>query len=99
MKSRITIEVDFENGNQPTIQILRKESGDVRDSLITAFIQSLGHYSQFLHIQCVTDHRPNHVWDEDAIQRWHITPVTPEKLLAASETMKADYENSLPKSN
>lgn len=42
MKSRITIEVDFENGNEPSIQIISKDSDDVRDKLIKAFYQKLG---------------------------------------------------------
>jgi len=42
MKSRITIEVDFDNQNAPVIQILSRDSTDVRDSLIKAFYQSLG---------------------------------------------------------
>jgi len=42
MKSRITIEVDFDNGNQPVIQILSRVSDDVRDNLIKSFYQKLG---------------------------------------------------------
>lgn len=42
MKSRITIEVDFENGNEPIIQIVSRHSDDVRDNLIKAFYQKLG---------------------------------------------------------
>lgn len=41
MKSRITIEVDFDNGNQPVIQILSRSSDDIRDNLIQAFYQKL----------------------------------------------------------
>lgn len=43
MKSRITIEVDFEHGNQPVIQIIGKNSitePDVRDSLVQTFLQN-----------------------------------------------------------
>lgn len=43
MKSRITIEVDFENGNQPVIQILQhRNSDDVRDKLLSHFLQQFG---------------------------------------------------------
>lgn len=41
MKSRITIEVDFENGNEPVIQILSRNSDDIRDNLIKSFYQRL----------------------------------------------------------
>lgn len=43
MKSRITIEVDFEHGNQPVIQIVGRNSitePDVRDSLVQTFLQN-----------------------------------------------------------
>jgi hypothetical protein len=43
MKSRITIEVDFDNGNQPVIQILHyPDSTDVRDKLLKKFLEDLG---------------------------------------------------------
>lgn len=42
MKSRITIEVDFDNGNQPVIQILHyPDSTDVRDKLLKKFLEDL----------------------------------------------------------
>lgn len=41
MKSRISIEVDFDNHNQPVIQILQHNSDDVRDKLVGQFLQSL----------------------------------------------------------
>lgn len=75
MKSRITIEVDFENGNKPVIQILSKSSDDVRDKLIQSFYQSL-QGSSWCKIQFVQD-----VMDEDlerAFKRIYITPI-PEK--------------------
>lgn len=42
MKSRITIEVDFDNGNQPVIEILQCTSDDVRDKLVQSFTQQFG---------------------------------------------------------
>lgn len=41
MKSRITVEIDYDNNNQPIIQILSRNSDDVRDGLIKSFYQSL----------------------------------------------------------
>lgn len=51
MKSRISIEVDFENNNQPVIQILSNDSDDVRDKLIKSFLQGLQHTSRWCRIE------------------------------------------------
>ena len=88
MKSRISVEVNFNNGNEPVIQILRKDSDDVRDSLIAAFIQKLGGDSCFLRIECAHDHRPNHVWDDESFQRWLITPIPLSDFEKAIEGMQ-----------
>lgn len=45
MDSKITIEIDFSNGNMPVIQILHKTSDDVRDGIVGNFIQHLDHTS------------------------------------------------------
>lgn len=41
MKSRITIEIDYDNGNEPVIQIISRNSDDLRDGLIKSFYQKL----------------------------------------------------------
>lgn len=41
MKSKISIEIDYENGNQPVIQIMSRKSDDIRDNLIQSFYQKL----------------------------------------------------------
>lgn len=52
MKSRLTIEVDFDNGNEPYIRcFLDHESDDVRDKLLKSFFQSLGHSSHELTVK------------------------------------------------
>ncbi len=43
MKSRITIEVDFDNGNEPTIVLNLYRSDDVRDKLLDSFINKFAH--------------------------------------------------------
>lgn len=43
MKSRITIEVDFDNGNQPVIVLNHQKSDDVRDKLLGSFIEKFEH--------------------------------------------------------
>lgn len=79
MKSRITIEVDFENGNQPVIQIVQRFSDDVRDKLISEFLHSLGGQSSW----CKLDHiagQPDH-------NLIRITPLRPEQLQEHSRLM------------
>lgn len=49
MKSRITIDVDYDN--QPCILIDYQESDDVRDKLVKRFIEGFGGTSVFAHFQ------------------------------------------------
>lgn len=90
MLSRITIEVDFENGNQPVIQILHPiESDDVRDKLIKAFLQSLQHASSWLKIEWQDRHR-------EGESRILIRPVTPDRMLEQSKVMAEQHRLSFP---
>lgn len=41
MKSRITIEIDFENNNSPYLNILHIHSDDVRDKLLKNFLEQI----------------------------------------------------------
>lgn len=50
MKSRITIEVDFDQ-NSPYIKIVEQESDDVRDGLVKAFRQKFGYESNWARIE------------------------------------------------
>jgi len=51
MRSRITIEINFDNG-QPYIKVLEdRDSDDVRDKLVTFFRQKLGHTSSWMRCQ------------------------------------------------
>jgi hypothetical protein len=86
MNSRISVEVDFENNNLPVIQILRKDSPDVRDKLVSAFLQSLQHTSRWCKITYVggTDHNNNEVGDQ-----WKISPITPLELMEEMKLMEA----------
>lgn len=45
MDSKISIEVAYDLGNLPVIQVLHKTSDDVRDGLVGNFIQHLDHTS------------------------------------------------------
>jgi hypothetical protein len=85
MKSRITIEVDFDNGNQPIIQILKTNSDDVRDKLVQSFTEQVG-CSSWLQIKWVggcTSAEPN----SPMFERIHISPIKPENLKEQGEIM------------
>lgn len=76
MKSRITIEVDFENG-KPYIKVNEVFSDDVRDKLISFFRQSLGGDSSWAKIEF------GNVM-EDSSRIWLIRPVPSHELEAES---------------
>jgi hypothetical protein len=66
MNSKITIEVDFSNNNLPVVRVLHRKSDDVRDSLVSNFIQHLDHtsISRWLRIEYRGERTPDgHVWD------------------------------------
>lgn len=74
MKSRITIEVDFDNG-KPYIKVAEDFStDDVRDKLISFFRQQLGSTSSW----CRVEFHPYH--DKAEQNRWIIKPITPDEL-------------------
>jgi len=92
MNSRITVEVDFENNNLPIIQIVSRDSEDVRDKLIKSFLQSLEHCSRWTTIQFVgtnSGYKPDATADS---WTWKITPVTPSKLEEEVKLMQAELE-------
>ncbi len=90
MKSKITIEVDFDNGNVPVIQILTaNESDDVRDKLLRHFTQQLGG-SSWCQIK----------WDENQpnteFKRIFITPIKEKDFKKQAEIMlEQDRLNNL----
>lgn len=55
MKSRITIEVDFDNGNKPVILAKLEQSDDVRDKLIQNFTEILGGQSSWCKTMFIGD--------------------------------------------
>jgi len=94
MKSRITIEVDFDNGNMPVIQILATNSDDVRDRLISNFLQSLSHTSRWCRIEYIgeiSDALPN---TPHAVFKWLIAPITPEQIPDETMLMQATIKTA-----
>lgn len=85
MLSRITIEIDFENGNQPILQILKASSDDVRDKLVSFFTEQLGG-SSWLQIKwCDPDCNPK------GFQRIHISPIKEAQFKEQAEIMLEQY--------
>lgn len=74
MKSRITIDVDYEN--QPIIKIEYLESEDVRDKLVKRFLESFGYDS----IYC-THNFINYVEINSNKKESWIKPVRPDSEL------------------
>lgn len=92
MKSRITIEVDFDNGNLPIIKVIQQQSSDVRDSLVQSFLQSLQHTSRWCRIEYKGEHPvSSEGGKEDASYRhvYYITPIVPSDLQTEIDLMKA----------
>lgn len=74
MKSRITIDVDYEN--QPIIKIEYLESEDVRDKLVKRFLESFGYDSIYCTHNFMDRLEPNNNNKES----W-IKPVKPDSEL------------------
>ncbi len=86
MKSRITIEVDFENGNTPVIQILQTNSDDVRDKLIQHFAEQLNGNS-WCQIKWVGGALSFDPKENEPFNRIHITPIPASKFKEQAEIM------------
>lgn len=81
MRSKLSIEVDFENGNRPVIQVLYKSSDDVRDNLVKAFLQELGGSSNWCFIKRTVDYIPIGSTEYDSAFTKHIISIVrPEEL-------------------
>lgn len=87
MNSRITIEVDFDNNNDPVIQIVSRETDDIRDKLIRNFIEKLGTESNWCRISLVRI--GNQEATGDRANTWHIRPVPTSELEENMSEMNA----------
>lgn len=94
MQSRITIEVDFENGNRPVIQILSAASDDVRDNLISSFLQSLQHTSRWATFEYKGPYEKS---SGDGVKhRWFIKPVAPAELTEELKLIESTIKGPRP---
>lgn len=82
MKSRITIEVDFNNHNKPIVQIMSRYSDDLRDNLIQAFYQSLQGSSW-----CKIRFEQHYDNPDENFKRILITPIPEGELLDEANIM------------
>lgn len=88
MKSRITVEIDFSNGNEPIIQVLSRNSDDVRDQLIKAFYQKLSGSSWCKIVFAQDNYDPTLAPDDERnFKRIIITPITVPDLKKEAEIM------------
>lgn len=80
MQSRMTIEVDFNNGNQPFFQVKVAATDDMRDRMVAQFFERLGHQSTWAK---VTPAPPV----SEGGWVWKIEPITPQQLSEESHIM------------
>lgn len=102
MKSKITIELDFENGNRPYIQIYQHDSDDVRDRLLKSFLEELGDRSMWCKIKFRSAHRVSYtspVFADTTVvtaNKWEIVAIRPHEL---PEEIRLIHESLPPKTN
>jgi hypothetical protein len=85
MLSKIKVEVDFDHNNEPIIEILYRQSDDVRDKLIKSFFEKLKGISAWCEIFCA-----NAIQETDvnyAVQRWIIKPIGPGQIEESATAM------------
>jgi hypothetical protein len=89
MKSRITIEVDFEDNNAPIIKILQKKSEDIRDQLLQQFLERLEHRSPICRILCWSSVET----EGERGEIWKIRPITPNEFPSIINDIKPEMVN------
>jgi len=99
MKSRITIEVAFDDNNRPYIQCdYSEQSDDVRDKLILNFIERLGHTSSWCRIHF---HGGGVIGGNSMRTCFSINAITPAELKAEAKKMleQADLIEQYPRTD
>lgn len=89
MKSRITIEVDFENGNQPTIVVNLQKSDDVRDKLLQSFIEKFAHQRSWC--------QAHYMGESGGSMRYHIIAIEPKDFVEQGKLMTLLGNDYFPK--
>lgn len=88
MKSRITIEVDFEEGNQPVIIANLQKSDDVRDKLLHSFTEKFGHQRAWCQV---------HYMGEGNGRTWKFIPIEPKDHSEQGMLMKLLGDSEFPR--
>lgn len=86
MKSRITIDVDYDN--QPIIKIEYYNSEDVRDKLVKRFLEGFGAESTFANFY--------YELADDTNSRAKIIPIKPETAKLLSEAFYKEIPENKP---
>lgn len=88
MLSRITIDMDFDNNNLPVIKIIQEDSEDVRDKLLSSFLQSLAHSSRWIKIEYQGEFpQDQHLKPYKKV--WQLTPIKPNEITEEIKLMNA----------
>lgn len=98
MNSKITIAVDQENSNTPVIRIISRRSEDVRDELVSNFVQRLDHtsISRWLKIEYKGEYNPDgYVWQLVPVES-SIAALKEEIRLMQSMITALENEPDLP---
>lgn len=92
MKSRITIEVDFDSNNEAILSLNLHKSDDVRDKLLQSFIEKFAHQRAW----CLA----YYMGESTTGSVYHIKPLTPLQYEEQSKLMEMtgkEYTDKLPK--
>lgn len=74
MRSKITIEIDFENNNSPYLNILHIPSDDVRDKLIKNLLERIGSEKDVVFKVDYSYPKQEVIVGEDPIKNVKLTP-------------------------
>lgn len=85
MQSKITIEIDFQNGT-PYIKVFSiTSSTDMRDKALALFFEKLATQSMWCKVEQVSCGGNT---EGISYNNWHITPISPDQLSREADKMK-----------
>lgn len=86
MNSRITIELDLDNNNEPYIKVKSAYSDDLRDKLLRSFIESFGHQNGWMRFEYTgTDELENKYYRISNIKKYELAQQARLMRLIADE--------------